>query len=83
MSHSDVVAMIRAVVFPEIRALQAELRALQAEIAHTRAGVSPLRSILLAGFQRLEEKLEAMDQGVRRAAPCFRSARYRGSRRRP
>jgi hypothetical protein len=83
MSYEEIHAAVRAIVLPEIRALQADVRALQAEITHVRAGVSPLRSILLAGFQRLEEKLDAMEQGVRRPAPCFRSARYRGGRRRP
>jgi hypothetical protein len=83
MSYEEIHAAVRAIVLPEIRALQADVRALQAEITHVRAGVSPLRSILLAGFQRLEEKLDAMEHGVRRPAPCFRSARSRGGRRRP
>jgi hypothetical protein len=82
MSHDEILAAFRAIILPEIRALQADVRALQAEIAHLRAAAGPLRSILLAGFQRLEEKLEVMEHGVRRPAPCFRPSRYRGGRRR-
>jgi hypothetical protein len=83
MSGDEIRAVFREVLLPELQALHAEFRAIQAEVALMRAATGPLRSLLLAGFQRLDARLEAMEYGVRHAAPCFRSSRrLRSGRRR-
>jgi hypothetical protein len=52
-------------------------------MALVRAAMGPLRSILLAGLQRLDVGLEAIERGVRRPTPCSRSSpRCRAYRRR-
>jgi hypothetical protein len=81
--QDEIRAAFREVLLPEIRALHADFQDIRAEIALMRAATGPLRSIVLAGLQRLEARLEAMERGVRRPSPCFRaSPRCRPARRR-
>jgi hypothetical protein len=75
MSDDQIRAAFREVLLPELVALHEEFRAIRAEVALMRAATGPLRSLLLAGFERLDARLEAMENGVRRAAPCLRSSR--------
>jgi hypothetical protein len=84
MSQDEIRAAFEEILLPEIQALHAELQALRVEAVLMRAATGPLRSLLLAGFERLDARLEAMEQGVRRPSPCFRaSPRSRPGRRRP
>jgi hypothetical protein len=82
MNQDDIRAALREILLPQFQALHAEFRAIQADVALMRAATGPLRSLLLAGFQRLDARLEAMELGVRRAGPCVRPVRRRGGRRR-
>lgn len=80
---SDIRAAFREIILPEIRTLHADLQELRAELTRLRASTGPLRNVLLAGLQRLDARLEAMERGVRRPSPCVRSSRRcRPSRRR-
>ena len=72
---SEIRAAFREIILPEIRTLHADLQELRAELALLRAATGPIRNVLLAGLQRLDARLEAMERGVRRPSPCVRSSR--------
>jgi hypothetical protein len=79
----EIRAAFREIILPEVRALHADLQALRAEMALVRAAMGPLRSILVAGLQRLDVRLEAIERGVRCPTPCSQSSpRCRANRRR-
>ncbi len=79
----EVRAAFREVLLPELRVLHEDLQSLRAEMVLVRAATGPLRNVLLAGLQRLDERLEAIERGFRRPMPCSHSARRcRGGRRR-
>ena len=81
--EDEIRAALRDVLLPELRVLHEDLQALRAEMVLLRGATGPMRSILLAGMQRLEERLEALERGVRRPTPCPRSpTRCRPGRRR-
>jgi hypothetical protein len=81
--EDEIRAALRDVLLPELRVLHEDLQALRAEMVLLRGATGPMRSILLAGMQRLEERLEALERGVRRPTPCPRSStRCRPGRRR-
>lgn len=81
--EDEIRAALRDVLLPELRVLHEDLQALRAEMVLLRGATGPMRSILLAGMQRLEERLEALERGVRRPTPCARSStRCRPGRRR-
>jgi hypothetical protein len=81
--EDEIRAALRDVLLPELRVLHEDLQALRAELVLLRGATGPMRSILLAGMQRLEERLEAIERGARRPIPCPRgSTRCRPGRRR-
>jgi hypothetical protein len=81
--EDEIRAALRDVLLPELRVLHEDLQALRAEMVLLRGATGPMRSILLGGMQRLEERLEALERGVRRPSPCPRPAtRCRPGRRR-
>jgi|KBSSwiStaDraftv2_1062776.scaffolds.fasta_scaffold534468_2 hypothetical protein len=81
--EDEVRAAIREVLLPELHILHEDLQALRAEMVLLRGATGPLRGILLAGLQRLDVRLEAIERGVRRPTPCARAAtRCRPGRRR-
>lgn len=80
---SEIRAAFREIILPEIRTLHADVQELRAELTLLRAATGPLRNVLLAGLQRLDARLEAVERGVRRPSPCVRSSpRCRAARRR-
>jgi hypothetical protein len=79
----EIRAAFREILLPELRAFHDELRALRAEVTLLRAASGPLRNVVLAGLQRIDDRLDAIERGVRRPTPCTRAAtRCRPGRRR-
>jgi predicted nucleic acid-binding Zn-ribbon protein len=80
---ADLRTAIQEILRSELRALHEELQALRAEIVLLRGATGPLRQVLLAGLQRLDARLDAIERGVRRPTPCTRApTRCRPGRRR-
>ena len=76
--QDDLRAAIREILRPELRALHD-----RAEMVLLRGATGPLRHVLLAGLQRLDARLDAIERGVRRPTPCTRAVtRCRPGRRR-